>query len=368
MNYTIPAVHNILTDNTCPDGNQFVWTYFGECVKTDKELAAFIIGLSSIGFWLVAQAPQLFMNFRNGNADSLAPAFLLQWLLGDLTNLVGAVMTHQLKTQIFNAYYFVMIDMVMILQFLYYKLKRKRKRLSSYSGSRDSMLGCCSLILCSLYGALVYVDAASKNQNSIGSAQTIHLGGNGITIQSVLTNSTNPMSDPAEPFFKDNSEYYGYLIGIASATLYLLSRIPQIVKNQKRKSTGGLSFKMFTLALLANLTYSLGIFLTSTDHTFLLKKMPWIVGSLGTMFFDTTIFFQFFWYKDSTQVYIDERRQNHDLNRGNRSVEDAAPLLDDLDSDSNLSYDDDSEDHTPISPLMYPAAQKTNYYYISRSE
>ena len=46
---------------------------------------------------------------------------------------------------------------------------------------------------------------------------------------------------------------------------------------------------MFVLAVLGNVTYGLGIFLYSVEPVFLLKKLPWIVGSVGTLFFDFTV-------------------------------------------------------------------------------
>ena len=43
---------------------------------------------------------QLVTNCRTGKADqALSFWFLMQWLLGDVTNLIGAVLTRQLATQ-----------------------------------------------------------------------------------------------------------------------------------------------------------------------------------------------------------------------------------------------------------------------------
>lgn len=56
-----------------------------------------------------------------------------------------------------------------------------------------------------------------------------------------------------------------------------------------RCSVEGLSYPMFILAVLGNVTYGLGIFLYSVDPIFLLRKLPWIVGSVGTLFFDFTV-------------------------------------------------------------------------------
>jgi solute carrier family 66 (lysosomal lysine-arginine transporter), member 1 len=43
-----------------------------------------------VGFGVVClQLPQLFANFKAQSADGLSMAFLIVWLLGDLTNLLG---------------------------------------------------------------------------------------------------------------------------------------------------------------------------------------------------------------------------------------------------------------------------------------
>ena len=56
-----------------------------------------------------------------------------------------------------------------------------------------------------------------------------------------------------------------------------------------RCSVEGLSLYMFILAVLGNVTYGLGILLYSVDGIFLLQKLPWLVGSIGTLSFDITV-------------------------------------------------------------------------------
>ena len=50
---------------------------------------------------MIFHCRQLVTNCRTGKADqALSFWFLMQWLLGDVTNLIGAVLTRQLATQV----------------------------------------------------------------------------------------------------------------------------------------------------------------------------------------------------------------------------------------------------------------------------
>ncbi|KAI9446364.1 PQ loop repeat-domain-containing protein [Lactarius indigo] len=78
-------------------------------------------GLMSMFFWLGAQFPQLLENFRRQSVEGLALPFLANWLLGDLTNLIGCILTHQLPFQTWLATYFCSIDVVLLSQYFYYR-------------------------------------------------------------------------------------------------------------------------------------------------------------------------------------------------------------------------------------------------------
>ncbi|KAH9483919.1 Lysosomal amino acid transporter 1 [Psilocybe cubensis] len=78
------------------------------------------LGFASIACWLGAQFPQVVENIRRQSCEGLALPFLANWLLGDISNLVGCIMTHQLPFQTWLATYFVFIDMMLVLQYAYY--------------------------------------------------------------------------------------------------------------------------------------------------------------------------------------------------------------------------------------------------------
>lgn len=84
-----------------------------------------VLGYASIGCWLGAQFPQVLENHRRRSVDGLAWPFLLNWLLGDMSNLVGCVLTHQLPFQTYLAIYFCFVDFTLVGQYLYYRQTAK---------------------------------------------------------------------------------------------------------------------------------------------------------------------------------------------------------------------------------------------------
>lgn len=129
--------------------------------------------------------------------------------------------------------------------------------------------------------------------------------------------------------------YKKEVIGATSAWLctflYLSSRSPQIYKNYKNKSTKGISVLLFIFAMLGNTFYTISIVsdiyllyhhqetLTHSDnfHDVLMAQIPFIVGSSGTVFFDTIILFQFWYYnrpsKPTELQHLDEDYFDHDF-------------------------------------------------------
>lgn len=84
----------------------------------------------------------------------------------------------------------------------------------------------------------------------------------------------------------------GKCIGWASSGLYLASRFAQIYKNWQRKNTEGLALAMFACAITANCCYGLGILIRTHSWAELMVSLPWVLGSLGTVALDVTIFMQ----------------------------------------------------------------------------
>lgn len=108
---------------------------FCECLRTTRDYVGFGVSLTSIALWMVAQFPQFYTNYKTKTVDALSPFFLAQWLLGDTGNILGCLLTgNQQPTTTYTAMYFVLSDIILLIQFVYYgSLARRRERIYSYA-------------------------------------------------------------------------------------------------------------------------------------------------------------------------------------------------------------------------------------------
>lgn len=107
------------------------------------------------------------------------------------------------------------------------------------------------------------------------------------------------VSSPSEDGVS-NIRWDAQVLGWLSAFLYLSSRIPQIFKNRHTKCAG-LSLALFIFAVAGNITYVASILLKDTSTDYLIENASWIMGSVGTIFLDFIVLYQFI-------VYAPDRR------------------------------------------------------------
>jgi len=81
---------------------------------------------------------QVLENYRRHSVEGLAWPFLANWLLGDVSNLVGCILTHQLPFQTYLATYFCFIDLTLVGQYLYYTSNMKSKAFPARSRTTSS--------------------------------------------------------------------------------------------------------------------------------------------------------------------------------------------------------------------------------------
>ncbi|KAM4041010.1 lysosomal amino acid transporter 1 homolog isoform 2-T2 [Anomaloglossus baeobatrachus] len=216
----------------------------------------------------------LYVAHKNGRVDqALSLGFLLCWLGGDLTNFVGCYLTKQLPIQVVTAIFYVNMDLIMISQFAYYKLKNKK--LKGSVGLKGFCIGwviLCITLSVILPSQLLLRDLERNadvdvNQHSLGV-----------------------------------TEMSGFICGYVSSVFYLGSRFPQLHKNFQRKSTEGTSYMLFALAMLGNFTYGLSLLLKLpslqySKSRYILHHLPWLIGSFGVLVLDFFMTAQFIFYR-----------------------------------------------------------------------
>lgn len=282
-----------VTDTNCTHGIQWIYKALGDCVWEPKGISSVALGLASIVFWMVVSIPQMVKNCRNiAGVEGISILLILQWTLGDATNLVGAILTNQLPLQIYLAIYFVFADLVLFSQYIYYQIW-KRKQAKEQREYRPGTLP--KIVLCftgaflgtNFLGPAVY-QAVSPFQNQ-GSNMHImqHPAGRSLLATNLQHNAV---------IFHGFKDEIGYAIGIVSSIFYIGSRTAQLYKNFKRQSTDGLSILMFWLAIFGNLTYGLAILVRELDSVYVIRHVPWLVGSLGVILLDASLVLQFKYY------------------------------------------------------------------------
>ncbi|GAA6027051.1 hypothetical protein JCM8097_006071 [Rhodosporidiobolus ruineniae] len=86
----------------------------------DRQALSDALGALSILTWLGAQSPQIYKNWKAKSVEGLALPFLVSWFLGDFTNFLGCILTHQLPMQLYLSIYFLFVDVALCGQFVFY--------------------------------------------------------------------------------------------------------------------------------------------------------------------------------------------------------------------------------------------------------
>jgi uncharacterized protein with PQ loop repeat len=110
---------------SCEPANEFLYRLSATlhtCVPTNLALISTLLGTCSIISWLFAQLPQIYKNHKLKSTSGLSAFFLSEWLMGDITNLLGCLFTGQASWQIIIASYYVFVDCCLCAQWVWYEL------------------------------------------------------------------------------------------------------------------------------------------------------------------------------------------------------------------------------------------------------
>ncbi|KAL1999486.1 hypothetical protein VTN02DRAFT_4440 [Thermoascus thermophilus] len=289
------------------------------CIPTNLALLSSLLGSFSIVSWLFAQLPQIYKNYRLQSTSGLSIFFLVEWCMGDASNLLGSIFSKQATWQIIIATYYVLVDITLVFQhfwYTYYKAWRQKGKNGLYgtdhgdggSPFRDAeflegvSLACDETVrqinpFAAITGTTEHKDegsqkkglpldssesrsVSSSNENEkFGSSKrcaTRTRSGSSILptvspktvllasmLCAVLANASptpGPVSAIASDPVKDVTDTVikiaGKILSWMSTVFYLGSRLPQLYKNYERKSTAGLSPLLFLAAFSGNFFYS----------------------------------------------------------------------------------------------------------------
>ncbi|KAF5021704.1 hypothetical protein F66182_6261 [Fusarium sp. NRRL 66182] len=316
-------------------------------LNLDVEAISGICGSISIACWVVVFSPQIIQNFQRSSADALSIQFIIVWLLGDVFNILGAVLQGVLPTMIILAIYYTIADIVLLGQCFYYRGFTWRdaatpapKPTTPAPGEPNERTGLIShqherrgSDWSGLSPAVPHIaqDAAPRTPtvlqtivwNTIIVLMVIAAGIVGWFLGQKASpgdkhDDTKTGGGGDNLHFSLSGQIFGYLCTVA----YIASRLPQLILNWRRKTTEGLSMLFFLFACLGNITYVLSIFAYDpkckhdeckpgeASHIYgkyILVNLSWLAGSLVTLFLDLGVFAQYFMYSKPEASPMDGR-------------------------------------------------------------
>ncbi|KAF2742396.1 PQ-loop-domain-containing protein [Sporormia fimetaria CBS 119925] len=278
-----------------------------------------VFGSISLAAWIFLLVPQVIENYRQSSAEGISLAFLIVWFIGDITNLLGALWAGLVPTVTALAIYFCFADLILITQCVYYNVRNARKARRRASRNPTTPITETEPLLARRESSNLGLPGSHRRKSSTRSRRRSRASSLPSIADDVETSNEwvkNTLSilgvclvgaagwviayrigvwrpPPPETSLSSEVPLGAEILGYASAVCYLGARIPQIIKNQKEGSCEGLSLLFFMLSLLGNATYGIGILFHSTEKEYFLTNLPWLIGSLGTMVEDATIFVQF---------------------------------------------------------------------------
>ncbi|KAL9584992.1 MAG: hypothetical protein Q9212_001789 [Teloschistes hypoglaucus] len=291
----------------------FLSSSFHTCVPIPLALLSTTLGTLSFVAWLFAQLPQVVKNYQLQSASGLSIYFLAEWLLGDLANLLGALLTRQAAWQVVVATYYVTVDVMLVAQYIWYSyykqwrgksLDVEEEGYNGYDGdaSREALLGTNqpsdpsapmnmkrgtgdkndddqrsamqpkstgNSLFRSLNNSWSWKEKNLPSSSCRSIRRPAHSPTTGVSPNTLLVmclifavvSRASPLdilsqkhSTTAEE--PNSYELAGKVLSWTSTLCYLGSRLPQIYKNYKRSSTSGLAPSLFIAAFFGNLFYS----------------------------------------------------------------------------------------------------------------
>jgi len=291
---------------------EWVGQFIGNCTWTPVEVVSLVFGLSNIVLWLFATFPQFYENWKRKSVEAVHPLFLIIWLLGDTTNLLGSVLTQQLPFQIYTASYFCIVDFFLVSQWVYYTKIYKPYVEDETPVKKHSFtaLGIILVINVGVVGLFIIGNSYSADINLSKHSTLREL----LSVDGTTGLPSCQFSSILEPWVVT----VGDISAWTSCVLYNAARVPQIVRNFQRKTVSGLSIEMFLIICVANMFYGTSVLLLQppVNPRFYASVLPFLLGSLGPLVPSAVVIGQWIFYDNSNvsahlQLHDDEEEFTH---------------------------------------------------------
>ena len=250
----------------CPQGAVgWIESAFGECIVTARDKWSFWVGMFSNLIWLISSTPQYIQNCKTKKVEGQSPFFFSLLFSGNVCSLIGLLVNGGLVTQVIQSIIYCILDGILFAQYIYYRYVYGK---------------CCGQ---------KYYDADQEivneeREESVGPAMSIATG----VAAAVVTASSGV--DYASPY--SGTHLCGTLFGWVSSSIYIISRLPQMMKNIKQRKVIDLSPLYSLFAVLGNGTYLASLWIKDTSAQFNWDQAPWIVGAGGPMLCDIIFLIQ----------------------------------------------------------------------------
>ncbi|ANB11483.1 Ypq2p [Sugiyamaella lignohabitans] len=332
------------------------WIYFisGGCVYGHMSELSWVASTVSVTGWISAGLYQIYLMYMTKRAAGFSALFLLCWVIGDITNVIGCYYTDQMTFQKILSTSSLMLDSTLMMQYFYYKSKHpeigceddqdnddltynyeydddvdmNKDGTSVHlrrSGSHSPPI--LSMLERSVHQNHVAVPSSTSSTDNSNSHTSSDITGQSSSSGSTSSTSNSGPSTMTTVLLASALAVRGataaplvgatavsgtplfdtHMVGTVCAwicqSLYTFSPLPQIVKNYRHRSTGGVSMALFLADMIGNLGYSLSILAASRSilnhherSAFLLEELPYLAGTATTFTLELALLWQYMHY------------------------------------------------------------------------
>lgn len=255
-------------------------------MEVTGDLLSWIFGNISTFLWLFVFLPSLYKNYKLQSSTAISFSLIFLWLIGDIFSVLSAESKDLENIIIYIGIFHIIFDIIFMIQILYYRKKLNIFRVNSTNPFETDSL---------LEQQMVEEDQIrfiklSKTEMASIIFFTLVL----ILFKIILLYL---------PHNSNNSHLVADIIAWFSTFIFMVSRIPQLLLNYRRKSVVGLSLISFIIIIFANWFFVASILIKLVDIQkekyiyFIINNLQWIIGGLITTLSDILILIQFIVYK-----------------------------------------------------------------------